>query len=228
NWNTVDPARVLSKWGAELPAANVHLIPIPPNSANTDLLWQRFASVIGVDPDSYDLNHARPNESLSAESARFLQLLGPDLRKAINHEGSSWQVPYRWIRNYMAHELLVPLKGNKIRLRDDEYEKVEQQAESSIGHLIDAGYGVVGALTDLKPAPIDRYSVHPEDVSEHELRLIAGGVIQQLFASLNKQKQLEKQLRSRIDSLRYELRNSYTHRPTASTWVKRTFRRLTQ
>src|SRR5699024_332964 len=111
NWGTVDPARVLGKWGTSLPPSQVHLVTIPPSSESSDLLWQRFASVLDIEPNSYDLNHARANESLSAESARFLQLMGPDLRRAISSEGASWRVPYHWIRNYVAHALLVPQIG---------------------------------------------------------------------------------------------------------------------
>lgn len=200
NWNTVDPARVLSKWGAELPAANVHLITIPPNSANKDLLWQRFASVIGVDPDSYDLNHARPNESLSAESARFLQLIGPGLRSAISTEGASWRIPYRWIRNYVAHELLVPLRGSKIRLRDDDYKVVKGQAQSSINELRKPGYTVVGDLAELNPAPLDQDAVYPDDVSEKELRDITTVVIPSMLKRLQDQTEVEDQLRTQLKS----------------------------
>src|SRR5699024_3275922 len=167
NWGTVDPARVLGKWGTSLPPSRLHLITIPPSSESRDLLWQRFASVLGLEPNSYDLNHARANESLSAESARFLQLMGPDLRSAISSEGASWRVPYHWIRNYVAHELLVPLKGSKIRLRDDDYEVVNGQAQTSISELGKAGYAVAGGLEELAPSPLDQGSVNPDDVGDH-------------------------------------------------------------
>src|SRR5699024_3257801 len=211
NWGTVDPARVLGKWGTSLPPSQVHLVTIPPSSDGKDLLWQRFASVLGLEPYSYDLNHARANESLSAESARFLQLMGPDLRSAISTESASWQAPYHWIRNYVAHELLVPLRGSKIRLRDDDFEMVERQAKSSISELSKAGYAVVGVLEDLNPAPLDECSVRPEDVSDTELRRIASAIIPSMLKKLQEESESQARLRAKVKSLNRRLKKFRRH-----------------
>ena len=45
------------------PPERIHVIMIPPPGSGTGLLWQRFAGLLGVDPDSADLSVARPNTS---------------------------------------------------------------------------------------------------------------------------------------------------------------------
>src|SRR5699024_2858873 len=123
-----------------------------------------------------------------------------DLRSAISSEGASWRVPYHWIRNYVAHDLLVPLKGSKIRLRDDDYEVVNGQAQTSISELSKAGYAVVGGLEELAPSPIDQGSVNPDDVDDEELRNIASAVIPSMLKRLQEQSETEDQLRTRLQS----------------------------
>src|SRR5699024_7480038 len=125
-----------------------------------------------------------------------------DLRRAINTNGSSWQVPYQWIRNYMAHELLVPLKGSKIRLRDDDYEMVVAHAHKSLDQLTASDFDVVGELTDLQPKLPEQNALHPEDVNDQQLLDIANTVIPSMFKELREQSDTEAQLRARVAMLK--------------------------
>ena len=43
---------VLARWGATLPPSRVHVVCCPPPDADPGLLWQRFAGVVGFDPDA--------------------------------------------------------------------------------------------------------------------------------------------------------------------------------
>src|SRR5579875_3045077 len=74
-WRFHDTPEVLARWGRGLPADRVHLITVPPPDAPQDLLWRRFAGVLGLDPDAYDLEVARSNRSLGAAEAGVLRHL---------------------------------------------------------------------------------------------------------------------------------------------------------
>ena len=51
------------------------MITVPKVADPPDLLWRRFAQVIGVDPDAYDTSEAFANTSLGVAEATFLRRL---------------------------------------------------------------------------------------------------------------------------------------------------------
>ena len=113
---TLDPAWVLHRWAGEMDPARVHVVTVPTRRDEPHLLWQRFASVAGIPDGVVDVSAgARVNESLSVESARLLEMLGPRLRTAVDADEHMW-TGYRWLRRYLSHTLLVPRKGGRIGL----------------------------------------------------------------------------------------------------------------
>ena len=66
------------------------------------LLWQRFASLLGVDPGSVDLTRARPNASLGMPEIEFLRRLN----QALPDEVPDWF--YMWnVKEAVAHRALA-------------------------------------------------------------------------------------------------------------------------
>src|SRR5262249_23421345 len=63
-WRVHDTMAILSIWSRHLPAEHVHVITTPPRGSASGLLWQRFASLLGIDPGRVDLTPAPPNSSL--------------------------------------------------------------------------------------------------------------------------------------------------------------------
>ena len=166
-WWTLDPAEVLERWA--LPPERVHVVTIPTVRRGPTDLWDNFAGVVGIPDGVADLDAARPNESVDVVSARLLQEVGPRLRAAIDHEGATWHEPYRWLRRYLAHELLVPRGGAPIRLDDARWQQVRERTVTSVERLRTAGYDVVGDLADLTALEPDPRAVSPDDVTEAEL-----------------------------------------------------------
>src|SRR5271166_3304725 len=78
-WRVHDTLAILDIWSRYLPAERVHVITAPPATAGTGLLWERFASVLGVDPGSVDLSRARANSSLGMPEIEFLRRLNEEL-----------------------------------------------------------------------------------------------------------------------------------------------------
>ena len=56
---------VLARWGATLPPSRVHVVCCPPPDADPALLWQRFAGVVGFDPDGLPARRAGEREPVA-------------------------------------------------------------------------------------------------------------------------------------------------------------------
>lgn len=207
SWASLDPAVGLQRWGATLPPAQVHLVTTPRRGTKPGALWERFAQVCGIDPESCDTSVARRNESLGVESARLLQLTGPRLRKAARSDSPHWSDPYRWIRGYIGHQLLVPRGGSRIALRDEELSMLRERAAQSRSALDELGVDVVGDLDELEPAPATE-GRHPSEVTDGEMLEIAGDLMASLLERVRQESEraeaaeraLKKARRSRSES----------------------------
>ncbi len=169
SWITLDPADVLGRWAPGLPAEHVHIVTVPPRGSERELLWKRFAHLLGIDASACDISAAHVNESMSAESARLLQLVGPLLRQEIDADNAHWKEQYRWIRQYVAHELLVPRGGSRIALPAATVAALRERSRRCVDALAEAGYDVVGDLGELLIDEQGDGSRNPEDVSDSEL-----------------------------------------------------------
>jgi hypothetical protein len=147
-WRVHDTRAILDIWGRHVPAERIHVITIPPRGSDNGLLWQRFASLLGVDPASVDITRARANSSLGLPEIEFLRRLN----EVLPDEVPDWF--YMWnVKEGVAHRALAarPREGRLVLPagRDDWARK---QAETLITALADSRYDIVGALDELKPA----------------------------------------------------------------------------
>ncbi|TIC87399.1 hypothetical protein E8D34_09715 [Nocardioides sp. GY 10113] len=175
-WGVLDPAVGVEPWAAVLPPERIHVVTVPTSAADPELLWRRFLGVTGADAAGTDTGVARRNESLGAESARLLQEIGPDLLAATDPGTTPWNERYRWIRNKVAHEVLVPLGGSPIGLRPADAAAIQERAEQSVARISAAGYDLVGDPQDLLTARVRSGAVHPDDVDVREVLRRAGVV----------------------------------------------------
>lgn len=178
-WSVLDPAPALDTWCADLPPERVHVVTMPPRGSDPGLLWDRFARGCGLPPGARDACDASVSsgstarESLGAESARLLQLLGPRLLEAVDAEEAGWRAPFRWIQNYLAHDLMSPRGGSRLAMRPDDVAAVRERGRRSVQALQAAGYDIVGDLADLTSAQPASDARHPDDVSDAELLEVA-------------------------------------------------------
>ncbi|HEU4515529.1 MAG TPA: hypothetical protein VFR87_20650 [Nocardioidaceae bacterium] len=181
-WGVLDPFAALRRWGADLPPEQVHLITLPPKGNGPSPLWSRFAEVTGIDPGSCRTDVAQARESLGVEAARLLQLMGPGLREHVAPEdGKEWAGYNRWVERYLAHELLVPLGGKRIALDRRTARTIRRRSKESVHRLQQAGYDVVGDLSELTAAKVPRDALRPEDVPDADIVKLATTVIPQLL-----------------------------------------------
>lgn len=181
---TLDPAWVLRRWGRGLDASRVHVVTVPTSRRNPDLLWERFASVIGVPADAIDTDAgARANESLGVESARLLELIGPRLRDAVDARQGS-DADYRWLRRYLSHRLLVPRGGGRIGLAPDQHDRLHRRSVEAAEGIRRAGYHVAGDLAELTSLRYDADRTRPEHVSDAALVDVAAELVVELLREL--------------------------------------------
>ena len=80
---TQDVARVLEVWRRVVPADHLHVITVPLDRRDPELLWRRFSEVIGVDPGAATEPPTDSNPSLghaSSELVRRLNLVLADVK----------------------------------------------------------------------------------------------------------------------------------------------------
>ena len=149
-WAVHDTVDLLRRWGALLPPSQVHVITVPPPGSPPDLLWERFASVIGVSPDAVDTSKARPNSSLGLAEVEMLRSLNRRLRG--DNALPQWFYAGH-VKETLAHQILAARPKTARLVMPEEYEGwANEFAEKQIVGLRDAGYDIVGDLAELRPS----------------------------------------------------------------------------
>ena len=162
-WRTMDPAGVAARWGATLPPERVHIVTVPRDHADRTELWRRFAAACRISAPGLVLEVERANQSLGVVAAELLRRINDKVRDPIT--GNREQA--RWLRDTLAHEILVPLGSEPIGLTDAQYADAERRAERSADRILAAGYDVQGDLADLAATRPDARL--PGEVTDAEL-----------------------------------------------------------
>ena len=147
-WTVHDTLATLSMWSQHLPPDRVHVITMPRDSSS-DALWERFASVLGMDSDGIDLSQARANSSLGLPETEFLRRLNV----ALEEELPTWYYT-RYLKQILAHDVLTEQpSGLRVTLPPGREAWAREQSELLVAALRDAKYHIVGDLDELLPAP---------------------------------------------------------------------------
>jgi hypothetical protein len=146
-WRVQDYERLVRRWGASLPAGRVHVVTVPPSGSPPNLLWQRFAGLLGLDPDSFDTGASRANTSLGIEQAEILRRVNQELGDRLALPG-----PYPvTVKDVFAHQVLAGRPGTRLTLDADDAEFALEQSRLQAEGLAAAGVDVVGSLDELVP-----------------------------------------------------------------------------
>ncbi|MGH8860875.1 MAG: hypothetical protein ACRDVG_06510 [Jatrophihabitantaceae bacterium] len=166
-WTVHDTVDLLRRWGARVHPSHIHVITMPRAGAPPTLLWERFASVIGVDAATVDTSVARPNSSLGIAETEMLRHLNARLR-------GDRQLP-QWfysghVKETLAHEILAERpRSPRLVLPAVRDEWAAEIAEKQIAGLSDAGYEFVGDVDELRPQPIEGRRPKPKDATYKQL-----------------------------------------------------------
>jgi hypothetical protein len=145
-WNGQDPVRVLDRWAGGLPPDRVHLVTVPPPGSDPRLLWTRFASVLGVDPEAYPSVPTRANTSLGVAETEAVRRINAQVSQA------PWQFYSKHIKRGIAEGVLAGRSDSaRLLLPEELLPLVEQRTKRIVDTLTSRRYDVVGDLDDLLP-----------------------------------------------------------------------------
>lgn len=154
-----DLPAVLARWASAVPAGNVHVLTAPPHGAPDELLWERFAALVGFDATLPSAGPEAANRSLGADEADLLRRVNVALGKRIV------QPEYGVIvKQGYARALLEVGRSRKAVVPPDLHDDLVVVAERWVKEIDRAGYTVHGQLTDLIPTPHPLPPRHPDDV----------------------------------------------------------------
>lgn len=164
-WRMQDVPEVLRRWTRALPPERVHVVTVPPPGTPADQLWERFATLLGVDPAAVDAAPDAPNSSLGPAEAHLLRRIN----LALDPAGLPWPVYERTVRRHLVDALARRPGGvSRISVPATDLRWICERSERIAKELSEAGYRIVGDLDDLTPAP-GRSENHPDDVTDSEL-----------------------------------------------------------
>jgi hypothetical protein len=168
NWRTLDIHRVLERWSPAFPPEHVHVLPLPGRDAPKREIWDRFARLLGVDPDSVDLSQSFPNASMGVVEAETL--------RRINHhlDGFTSAIDRgTYIRSFLADERLVPRDGEPFWPDPERIEEIRERGRSAVEYVAASGFDVIGDLDALLvPEELPARRV-PESVTDGEVAEVA-------------------------------------------------------
>jgi hypothetical protein len=146
-WRVQDFADVLDRWGSALPRERVHVVTVPPSGASPVLLWERFATLLGLDPTAFDTRQGRSNTSLGVEQAELLRRLNAVLGERLPLPG-----PYpAVVKNLLAHRVLAARPGTPLALSPEDTDYAVSASREVAQRLEALGVDVVGDLAELVP-----------------------------------------------------------------------------
>jgi hypothetical protein len=125
------------------------VITVPGRADPPDLLWQRFAGVVGLDANAYEIGGQYQNSSLGSAEAAFLQRLNLALDDEIG-----WPLYGEMIKHHLADALAARPGSTRIILGADDARWAAARGEEIINGLRDGRYDIVGDLDELRSAPI--------------------------------------------------------------------------
>jgi hypothetical protein len=146
-WQVQDFPDVLRRWGSTLPPERVHVVTVPPAGHPANLLWERFAGLLGLDPATFSTTGQRANTSLGYEQAELLRRVNVELGDRLPLPG-----PYAPdVKSMFAERVLVRQPGTRLALSGDGLDYAVRRSEELAEGIRKLGVDVVGDLAELVP-----------------------------------------------------------------------------
>lgn len=160
-WRRHDYPGVLARWARDLPPERVHVVTVPPPGAEPGLLWERFATVVGLDPSRYDTAVPRANASLGAAEAAVIRRLNV----ALDEDGVGWPAYRAAVKGFLAQRVLEGRPDRRsVRLPDDQRAWATERSREVVKEIDHARYDVVGDLDELVPTVTPPTGTSADDV----------------------------------------------------------------
>lgn len=163
-WRGQDLAGMGERWAAQVGAAHVHLVTVPPSGADSDVLWRRFRDATGLPDADYTVPPTLRNPSMGTVETELLRRVVERLPEDV-----PWPTFARQVKRRLAQRRLVDYKaGGALGVPVAFRSATVEIATTVVDALRTGGFTVHGDLADLTPAFRDD-STAPDDVSADQL-----------------------------------------------------------
>lgn len=161
-WRQQNVVRMARTWGDVVGFDRVSLVTVPHPGAPRELLWERFASVLGTEPAGMEPAQA-VNESIGLASAMALR----DLNVVLDDLGVDFPESSVVRKRVLAKRVLANRRGSEPSLGLPVADWVVEHAARTVRRLRGLGVRLVGDWADLEPVPVP--GVHTREVSDREV-----------------------------------------------------------
>jgi len=177
-----DLPAVLSRWGGTLPPSRVHVVTCPPPDTDPRVLWERFAGVVGADPERFPAaGPAAANSSLGTTEVDLLRRVNVALAKRLV------QPEYgRVVKQVYAQEILPARRSARAVVPAGMYDDLAVVGERWAKEIDRAGYAVHGDLASLVPVAPAEPAPHPDDVDPRDVLESATAATAELLVELQR------------------------------------------
>jgi hypothetical protein len=150
-WLHHDVVPMIETWGRVLGRHNVTVITVPPSGTAPDVLWSRFCTATGIDPEQFDYERSkRSNVSLTYAETEMLRKVNLKLRKKMSADGYH-QIVNRYIANkLLRHDLAVGGADDRPQLGARSHAAIRARADAMIEGIAASEVNVIGDLGDLR------------------------------------------------------------------------------
>ncbi len=183
-WAAQDLPSLLRRWSQGQAPDRMHLITVPPSGSPAELLWHRYASVVGVDASSVDQSVNRPNESLGLEEIETLRRVN-----RFAPQGVKKPLRQMMVRQVLAEGILAARPdAKKFAPPADVHPWVVEQGSTMVNELRAMSLDVAGDLDELVPPARPLSGPVPDDVGDSAVAAVA---IETISAVLYRTHELE-------------------------------------
>ncbi|QIX28317.1 hypothetical protein ncot_18270 [Nocardioides sp. JQ2195] len=161
-WGSFDLADVLSRWSEVVDPSRIHVIAVDP-ADDPGLLWERFASVVGVGGAEIEQIDESVNTTLGVVEVELL--------RRINRHLTDFRSPGdrgRWIRGHLGEGDWMPRNRAPFKVGPEKRAELEARSDRAVAMLSDGGFDLIGSLEALQPRDHSSRR-HPDHVRDGEM-----------------------------------------------------------
>lgn len=197
-WGLHDGAYVLARWAHVVPPERTHVLTVPPAGTSREVLWHRFAGLVGIASDTFDTDMISHNSSMGVAEVEFLRRFNGATRAQLTYEHGPL------INRLLGQEILAARpEAQPIRLPPQHFDWAVRRSRLMADEFRSRGYDIVGDLTELVPQLPDDGgpSVVPEKLPPAAVNAVAFDAVAGLIDEVLSLRGRVRVLAERLESL---------------------------
>lgn len=200
-WHYQDLPEVLGRWAEAVTEERVHLITCPPPGADPQLLWDRFCSVVGIDPAGTTLPQASVNSSLGITEIEVLR----HINRAVRHHEDPHAYG-RLVKQLVVRSSLRKHSSPRAQTPAHLLPALDDLAKQWRSTIEAHRYDIVGDLDELDPVAPAATGNDPDRVPPRKALVVATASIGDLLVEVARLREQNRELRQELRSRRGLLR----------------------